>query len=62
MWQGYHPYAPAAFTPQELPLVLISVRGCPSPLQAPQITWLCDVFRIQFTVYINRISNCNVVL
>ena len=25
--QGYQPYAPAAFTPQEIFLVLISVRG-----------------------------------
>jgi len=26
-WWGCHPYAPAAFTPQEISLVLISVRG-----------------------------------
>ena len=26
-WQGCRPYAPAAFTPQEMFLVLISVRG-----------------------------------
>jgi len=26
-WQRYQPYAPAAFTPQEIFLVLISVRG-----------------------------------
>jgi hypothetical protein len=26
-WQGYQPYAPAAFTLQEIFLVLISVRG-----------------------------------
>jgi hypothetical protein len=27
MWQICQPFAPAAFTPQEIPLVLISVRG-----------------------------------
>ena len=27
MWQGFQPYAPAAFTSQEIFLVLISVRG-----------------------------------
>ena len=26
-WHGYRPYAPAAFTPQEVSMVLISVRG-----------------------------------
>jgi len=27
MWQGCQPYTPAAFTPKEIFLVLISVRG-----------------------------------
>jgi len=31
MWQGCQPYELAAFTPQEIPLVLISVRGRVDP-------------------------------
>jgi hypothetical protein len=30
-WQGYQPYAPAAFTPQEVFLVIISVRDLVDP-------------------------------
>jgi len=31
MWQSYQVYAPVAFTPQEIPLVLLSVRGLVDP-------------------------------